>query len=546
MKNIILIFLILILFPAFSEASELDKLLGQLDNALDNSPTYVSRRQHRIDSLRSRLSSTSDLRSRYDLQCKLAEEYSKYMCDSAVRYDMANIRLAEQIPGGESLVERSRLSLSYLLSSAGIYQASLEVLKTVDSARLPDSLRIAYYECYDHAYGEMAYNNIGNEIVYDYRRISKLYKDSLLARLPKDSELWLSMEETRLRDGKNYRAALQINNLRLKKAAGNVSLYAVIQFHRSLIYERTGNRVQQMEALARSAFADIRLGIKDHASLWNLAWLLYKEGDIKRAYRYMRFSWEDTKFFNAPLRSWQSANILSIIEKQYQEDMQRSNLRLKILIAVALVLSSLLLMAFVFIYRYMKRLRFANKRMELTQRNMRDMNERLQSLNKELKKANAALSESNKIKEVYITHFVRLCSSYINKLDRFRIMVHKRLSLGYSDELLKLTRSHHMLDDDVEELYRNFDVAFLHIFPDFVAKFNGLLRDSEQIVPKSGELLSPELRIFALIRLGIDESSQIAEFLRYSVNTIYNYRAKVKNNAKVERDNFEILVKNIS
>ena len=538
--------LALCLFPAFSGASELEELLNQLDKALDNSSVYVGRRQHRIDSLYSRLSSASDLHVRYDLQNKLAEEYRKYMCDSAVRYYVANIRLAEKMPGGEVRADHDRLSLSYLLSSAGIYQASLEVLKTVNSAKLPDSLRIAYYECYDHAYGEMAYNNIGNQIVYDYQRISKLYKDSLLAQLPKNSELWLSMEETRLRDGKNYRAALQVNNLRLKKAVGNISLYALVQFHRSLIYEHTGEREKQMEALARSALADIHLGIKDHASLWNLAWLLYKEGDIRRAYRYMHFSWEDTKFFNAPLRSWQSANILSIIEKQYQADMQRSNHKLKVMIAVASVLSLLLLAALVFIYRYMKRLRFANKRMELAHRNMQSMNDRLKSLNEELKNANAALSKSNEIKEVYITHFVRLCSSYIDKMDRFRIMVNKRLSSGHAGDLLKLTRSHHMLDDDVEELYQNFDAAFLHIFPDFVTKFNDLLQESEQIVPKSGELLTPELRIFALIRLGIDESSQIAEFLRYSVNTIYNYRAKVKNKAKVERTDFEILVKNIS
>ena len=76
-------------------------------------------------------------------------------------------------------------------------------------------------------------------------------------------------------------------------------------------------------------------------------------------------------------------------------------------------------------------------------------------------------------------------------------------------------------------------------------KFNELLQNDAQIILKKGELLNTELRIFALIRLGIDDSSQIAEFLRYSVNTIYNYRAKVKNKACVSRDDFEKLVEQI-
>ena len=155
------------------------------------------------------------------------------------------------------------------------------------------------------------------------------------------------------------------------------------------------------------------------------------------------------------------------------------------------------------------------------------------------------VSYSNRIKEEYIGRFMSLCSSYIDKLDGYRRMVYKMVSSGQIGELVKVTRSSKGLEAELNALYKNFDTAFLHLFPNFVTQFNSLLLEDEQVVLKRDELLNTELRIFALIRLGINDSSQIAEFLRYSVNTIYNYRAKVKNKACVSRDDFENLVRKI-
>ena len=166
-------------------------------------------------------------------------------------------------------------------------------------------------------------------------------------------------------------------------------------------------------------------------------------------------------------------------------------------------------------------------------------------MNEELTAANANLEESNCIKDVYISRFIKLCSEYIDRFEHIRANVHKSLSIGKVDEAKKLVKTSSATSDEVRLLYQNFDTAFLHIFPDFVAKFNALLRDDERIVPKSDELLTTELRIFALIRLGFTDSSQIAEILRYSVNTIYNYRAKVKNKARGNRADFEELVRGI-
>lgn len=276
-----------------------------------------------------------------------------------------------------------------------------------------------------------------------------------------------------------------------------------------------------------------------------LAQLLYEDGDMERAYQYMRFSWNATKFYNARLRSWQSADVLSLIDKTYQAMIEKQNGRLQQYLLLITTLLVLLIVALGYIYRQMKKLADARNHLQQANEQLNGLNEELRQMNSCLSSTNIELSESNQIKEEYIARFIKLCSTYINRLDAYRRMVNKKVSAGQIAELLKITRSQDALDEELEELYANFDTAFLHLFPDFVKKFNDLLQDNERIVLKKDELLNTELRIFALIRLGIEDSSQIAEFLRYSVNTIYNYRAKVKNKTRGSREDFEDLVRKI-
>ena len=363
--------------------------------------------------------------------------------------------------------------------------------------------------------------------------------------LDPQSDEYLILQETLLRDDKKYEAALKLNDTRLEKSVFGTPQYALVTYYRSLIYNKLNDTEQEMGYLALSAISDIKSATKDHASLWMLAKLLYEAGDVERAYQYMRFSWSDTKFYNARLRSWQSADVLSLIDKTYQAMIEKQNNRLELYIILISILLFLFIAALVYIYRQMKRLSVARNHLQTANDQLNKLNEDLRQMNLCLKSTNVELSESNQIKEEYIARFVKLCSTYINKLDSYRRMVSKKLSDGRIAEVLKITRSQDAMDAELEELYANFDTAFLHIFPDFVKKFNALLLPDDQIVLKRGELLNTELRIFALIRLGIEDSSQIAEFLRYSVNTIYNYRSKVKNRAGGSREEFEEQVKAI-
>lgn len=528
-------------------------LIKELDNALDSSIVYSQQKQARITQLRANAFSVrnGDVGERLEANDALFNEYKSYRCDSAAYYLIENINIATGSNEQQEAAMKNRISLSYLLSSSGYFLPAVDMLQTVNPKELPSKLLPTYYEAYEKAFSEMSNFEVATPPL-NYSDMAIAYQDSLLRLLPSDDELRMQFEETRLREQKRFTEALAVNDKRLAEVSEQTPLYALIMFQRSLIYQSNGDKEQEMIALAKSAITDVRLGTKDHASLWMLAKIIYDYGDIDRAYRYMKFSWEDTKFFNAPLRNWQSAGILSLIEERYSNEIQLRNTQLKVFFSIISVLFLLLLAAMIFIKKQNNRLTFSNEELSKahdvvkeTNSKLKKLNGDLAKLNDELKNANSALLESNNIKEVYFSRFIKLCSEYIDKLDRFRSTVSNKLATGQIQELKKMIQSKHFIDDEVKEFYKNFDSAFLHIFPDFVAKFNDLLVDDGKVELKDEELLNPELRIFALIRLGFNDSSQIAEFLRYSVNTIYNYRAKVKNKARVNRDEFENLVKKI-
>lgn len=528
-----------------SAGTNLDSLLNVLDEVIAGHDIYVEKRENRIRQLMDNSSQTDPLSvERYNLNMQLYEEYKAFICDSAIHYLNENITLA----GKQKDVVRedqSKLELSYLLSSSGMYKEAVDLLESIDRRTLAPQFIVKYYSCYDRAYGEMGFYTQDKVSSERYWRVSQAYRDSLEQALDPHSDDFLALSENKLRDEQKFDEALKLNDIRMSEAVLGTPQYAIATYYRAIIFQHQGDTEKEKYYLALSAISDIQSATKDHASLWMLAQVLYEEGEVERAYHYMRFSWNETKFYNARLRSWQSADVLSLIDKTYQAMIQRQNGRLEQYAFLITILLVLLLFALVYIYRQVKKLSVARNHLQTANGQLNALNKELSAMNGCLQSTNLELSESNQIKEEYIARFVKLCSTYIDKLDAYRRMVNKKISAGQTADLLKITRSQDALDSELEELYVNFDTAFLHIFPDFVKKFNALLQDDGKIILKRGELLNTELRIFALIRLGIEDSSQIAEFLRYSVNTIYNYRSKVKNKASVSRDDFEERVKEI-
>lgn len=515
----------------------LDSLLNELDNAIENHEIYTQKKEQRIDSLKQKLLSVEkNSIAEYELNAELFREYRPYILDSAILYINKKIDIATARNDTERLYE-SRLQLAYLMSSTGMYLESVDVLSTLNREQLPANLLVEFYNTYRHAFSELAYYTQDARKSQEYWKISDRYTDSLKNLLTPNDELYYAIIENELRNAGNYEEALKINKTQLEKSSLGTRSFAIACYNRTLTFRETGNKMGEKYYLALSALSDIMSSTKDHASLWMLAKILYDENDIERAHNYIRFSWSETEFYNARLRSLQSAEILSLIDRTYQATVEKKNTQLQNYIFVISGLMILLVVALVFIYRQMKRLAAIRK-------NLQEANANLKNLNNQLQVVNTELDESNHIKEEYIGHFIKLCSTYINKMDGFRRMVNKKLTAGKKAELLGITRSREMMDNEIEELYRSFDKAFLQIFPHFVEKVNQLFNEDEKVELKPGELLNVELRILALIRLGINNSSQIADFLRYSVNTIYNYRAKIKNKT-IYRDEFEDLLMNI-
>ena len=494
-------------------------LTSSLDEAIEAHRHYVAVREGRIARLKRQVLDTDTANiSFFRWNGEIYKEYKAYICDSAIHYLRVNLDWAERYGRQDAALE-TRLELAHLMASAGMYEEAAELLRQTDKASLPSHLLPDYYNACHKLYTELSFYTLDDSFKKHYQALATHYDDSLMQVLLPSSPLYLERRETREAAAGHPDEALSINDTRLAHAKPNTPEYALVTYQRSLLYRRLGNREEEKRYLALSALTDIRLSITDHASLWNLAELLYEEGDMEHAYRYIRFSWDETNRYNARSRSLQTAGILSLIDLTYQAMREKQNDRLRLYLWLISALIVLLVVAVGFIYRQMQRLSAARNKLE---------------------HANEQLQLSNNIKEEYVGRFMNLCSVYINRLDTYRRMVNKKISAGQMEELLKMVRSREVLDAGLKELYDNFDTAFLHLFPDFVDEFNDLLQPEERIVLRKGELLNTELRIFALIRLGIDNSSQIAEFLRYSVNTIYNYRAKVKNKARISREDFEM------
>lgn len=537
--------LILILCVKVAKSDTLDSLLLVLDKNITSCKIYSDKKDIRIRTLKEKLHLNQlSNETTYHLQESLYKEYKSYICDSAIFYLNKNIELAQQINDSYKLNE-SIIKLSYLLSSSGMYMEAIDVLKMVNKSSLSKEQLMNYFIAYDHVYGELGYYTQNHKIGTHYTLRSKMYKDSIYQIASPDSEIYLSMEETRLRDEGKLQEALAINDKRLSQVTINSPEYAALMYYRALIFREQKEQDNYIRCLSLSSIADIRSAIKDHASLWMLAQALLDRGDLERAYQYMNFSWTESKFYNARLRAWQSADDLSLIDGTYQLMLRQRNSELKIYILIVSLLSLLLFIALCYIYRQVKHLRTARQNLLKVNTQLENLNKELQKINFSLQTANKDLAESNQIKEVYIARFIKLCSTYVDHLDTYRRMVHKKVLTNQITELLHLTRSNSILEEALNELYENFDSAFLNLFPNFIEQFNSLLQENEQIRPKKNNTLNTELRIFALIRLGITDSSQIAEFLHYSVNTIYNYRAKVKNKARISREDFEEVIANI-
>jgi len=313
----------------------------------------------------------------------------------------------------------------------------------------------------------------------------------------------------------------------------------MLAYSLSAAYLGIGNQEEAKRYLIMSAVNDLKTPVKEYKSLQELASMLYKEGDIDRAYNYINCSINDALQSNARMNMPVITQLLPIISKAYDTRMKVKDRQQRLLLLSISILLLSLGIAMFFVYRQKKNLFIAKSKESAANIELSKLNEALKKTNAQLTEINQKLLESNSIKEAYVGRYMDLCSEYIDSVEKYRSALNKIARTEGTAELLKAIKASTYVEDELREFYANFDATFLHLFPNFINQFNALLIDGEYLIPKQGRLLNTELRIFALIRLGITDSVKIANFLRHSVSTIYNYRVKMRNAALNNRDDFE-------
>lgn len=506
--------------PSYTDSLRL--MLQQLDQVVENRSIYDNRKEQKIERLKESIPLAGNDSVRYEIYNKLFREYFNYQTDSALHY----VSLKENLAKAKHWDYRDelRMNRSELFSTMGMYKEAIDMLEKIDSKKLSTSQLRYYYSMWNSLYGLIAGYSLTQKERDIYYQTSTMYRDSLIPLYSPDVEIYYRLQAGQFIARKAYQEAVDV----LKSVPAELlegHSIGLVAFDLSTAYEGLGDTEQEMYYLAKSAIVDLKLSIKEYIALHKLAYLLYQQGDIERAYKYLNRSMADAVFCNARFRAISITQSYPIIDQAYRiKSAQELQLR-QILMSISLGVSLLLIGMVLYIYRQMRKQKVA--RLDLSK-----MNEQLQHVNKQLYKVNQELSSANLIKQEYIVHYLDQCTMYLDKMENYRRSL-ENLSISKDlKALFKAIKSESFITEEREKFYKSFDETFLSLFPHFVESLNALLRDDEQLHPHPGELLSTELRIFALIRLGITDSNKIARFLRYSLTTIYNYRSKVRNKAK--------------
>ena len=530
MKNFFISLIYIFFLPTMIVAkSDNENLLKELDEVISNKKYYHKLREDKISHLKDSLRKSGDVKEKYDLCGALFYEYLHYQADSSLYYINMKHSYLPQMNKPE-LEDEILINRAKVFGVMGMYNEAEIELDKVDLHNITNPGLIGYYYRTRRAYyGWLADYTADIKASKYYKKITETYRDSIsMMKLP-DMDSQINNAEELIINGEFSRAINLLLSCMQSSKDMKRNVYA--NYTLSEAYEALDDTTNQIKYLAITAIMDIKMAEREYASLQKLAYLIYLQGDLDRAYRYLTCSMEDAVASNARLRFLEVTQIYPIIDKAYKkkEAEKKKDIR-RLLIGIS-ILAFLLIIATFYLYYWMKKLSV--------------MRRNLYHANKKLVEANRSLAQTGKIKEVYIAKYLDRCVIYLEKLEQYRRSLEKLAMASKIDQLFKAIRSEEFLRDERKMFYDEFDRSFLDLFPNFVEDFNNLLTDDARIYPKKDEHLNTELRIFALIRLGVTDANRIAHFLGYSLATVYNYRSKIRNKAKGNKDNFEQDVMNL-
>ncbi len=511
-----------------------DSLLHVLDEIVAGRTTIEDDKRRSITMSRHKLSMADGDKAVFSALGEMFRQYRRYRLDSALYYARQRVVVAKRMGDSDSL-SLATMNEADGLKGLGRFVDGLAVLHSLPIDEVCD---INYYYYLLHSITLSIYKeqSDADEAEY-YEALLHSYRDAMSKIDNKDMAGKVVNQSELLKEQGKYDEALKVMTDFMRANWSAVEHNATFWCTLSGLYKIKGNTEAEMYYLAMAAIIDKRNCVKTYTSLQDLALLLNEEGDSERAYRYITCAMKDIMSGNARSRLIQVSQCMPIILDAYtqmQERERRQSILFDVVVSVLLLCLALI----------MVKLRRRNRKLSAMQLSLDAKNKELTVLNENLSVANSRLGESNRIKETYIAYLFKICTEYIDEMDKFRISLARKLKGGQISDI-KTILARPVADEALKDFLRRFDKIFLELFPTFVEDFNRLLQPGAEIVPKEAGTLNTELRIYALVRLGINDSTKIASFLHYSPQTVYNYRNKVRNRAAVSKEMFVEAVQNL-
>lgn len=533
MQRYVAILLFFLTSISSAMADTTDDLIQRVDSIMDNITQIYGKKEARIDfykNMAEKSRKPETLLSAYD---KLYDEYFVFQFDSAMVYVDKAIQLADRI-GDKYHHDKSRIEKASLLAVGGLYGEAMGLLGEIDSVKLDDELRFTYTITHYYVYTYWADYCHDNTYSPRYRERADSYLKQAVAMLrPTDSYYDFFWGEYYIYVERNDQRALRHYFNTLKTAPVESRWYAMAAYAVANNYSANNDYNKYEEYMLRACISDLLNCTRENLAMQDLAMYMFKKGDdnILLAERYINFAMDDAKNYNNRLRIIEISQKLPVIVSTYREKLSSQNSLMRMAL---LGVSVLCVFVVVILYFYSRQNRqLARHRHELSQ-----SNHLLSSLNEKLNTLNSRLLDTNSRRERLAKLYIDLCAKYIDRLSKFEVLVKRKIKVGQVNDLLNTASSSRLSEEDAATFMNSFDTAFLDLYPSFVTEFNALLREDGQIVPPHKGRLTTELRIYALIRLGVKESSEIAALLFYTPRTIYNYRSTIKSRAR-NRETFE-------
>lgn len=502
----------------------IDSLINVLKQEIEKQDLYTEEKTRRIATFRTLLSQTKrdDLESRFDLSKRLYQEYRTFVNDSAYAYAQKLVQIARKL-NDESRLSYSHVQSSFISLSAGLFKETFDTLKVVRTSALPDSTLFDYYRLTARAFADVMIYNKHDYFRDNYNKYYSAYMDSAVRQSKPPSYNYYYLSSVIAVHENNFQRVIENSDSIVKYHKLTYPQRAIYHYDLAEAWLKLGEHDKGLENLLLSSISDLRGNVRETAAMYTLARLLHQSGDSQNAYIFIKQALKDAEFYGARQRQVEINSILPVIAADRLNTIEGQRKRWAVYSLGITVIVILVVVFSLIIYKQLKKLREADAIIKQANQNLHEFNQKL--------------IEAHKIKEEYIGYYFNKTTDYVNKIDALRKQTMNLLVNDKKKEALTLLGKYNPQEERAR-FVQDFDKIFLRIFPDFVQQFNTLIDPKEPILPDNEGELNSDLRIFALIRLGIQDNKKISEILNFSVNTVYAYKTRVKNRSIVADEIF--------